>query len=147
MRSRGSLALAALLLPLGLLAGCSGDDEPDSDAPDPAATKTETRAACTAEVTVKGGVKARWKGDAFAVTENRSGPTVYKTAKGPNTLTVLAEDGDSPSLASLATKKDSYSGSEGTFEVDPDGSGAEVEATLRGGGGTSAELVASITCE
>lgn len=148
--------MAALLLPLGLLAGCSGDDgaEPGTDGSptgsadaDKAGDTEEKRAECSAEVTVSGAVKASWKGDAFAVTENRSGPAIYKTSKKKFTLTLLAGDGDIPAVASLATKKGSFSGADGTLDVDPDGGGAEVDAELRGSGGKTANLVATITCK
>lgn len=144
MRSRGVLAVAALLLPLGLLSACSGDD--DSDSPDEAVATVEQREECQAEVELTGDVKASWSGEAFVVTENRSGPVLYKTTDGSTTLTLLAAAEDFPAVASLTTKKDTFSGSEGDFEVAEDGSGAEVTATLASGSGKSAELVASITC-
>ena len=144
MRSTSAAASAAVvLLSLGLLAGCGGDESAD---PDPSAATEEQRAECEAEVEVTGAAKAAWTGDAFVVTENRSGPTVYKTTNGPNTLTLLSADGDFPAVASLATMKNSFSGSEGTLEVDEDGAGATVESTLKAGSGKSADLVATFTC-
>ncbi len=95
---------------------------------------------------LSGAVKASWTGEAFVVTENRSGPVLYKAANKGNTLTVLGEDGDFPALASLATKKGSFSGGDGTFKVDDLGSGATVDATLQAGAGKSVDVVATITC-
>ena len=144
MRSpRAAASAAAVLLSLGLLAGCGGDE---SDEPDPSGATEEQRAECEAEVEVTGAVKASWTGEAFVVTENRSGPTVYKAADGASTLTVLSADGDFPAVASLSAKQGGFSGSDGALDVDPDGGGATVEATLKSGSGKSADLVATITC-
>ena len=144
MRStRAAASAAALLLALGLLAGCGGDE---SDDPAPGSATEEQRGECEAEVEATGAVEASWTGEAFVVTENRSGPTVYKAADGATTLTVLAANGDFPAVASLATRKGGFSGSEGTLDVDADGAGATVEATLKSGDGASTDVVATITC-
>ncbi len=148
MRSTRAAALSAsFLLSLGLLAGCGGDDDPTAD-PSKATdgATTEQRGECEAEVELGGAVKASWTGEAFVVTENRSGPVLYKAANKGNTLTVLGENGDFPALASLTTKKGTFSGGEGTFEVDEEGSGATVDAALKAGAGKSVDVVATITC-
>lgn len=140
---RSTRAAAAALLALGLLAGCGGD-EPEE--PDPLAATEEQRGECEAEVEVTGAVTASWTGEAFVVTENRSGPTLYKSVDGKKTLTLLAAEGDFPAVASLSTNQGNFSGSDGTLEVDAEGSGATVETTLSAGAGTSADLVATISC-
>lgn len=134
---------AALLVCLGLVSGCGGDDP---DEPDTAASTVEQRGECEAEAKVTGAVKASLSGEAFVVTENRSGPVVYKIEDGPTVLTVLGEDGETPAIAALATKKGGFSGAEGTIEVDPDGGGVELDTTLQGDGGASVDVVATITC-
>jgi len=152
MRSTRAAALSAsFLLSLGLLAGCGGDEDSSADpgSDSSQATEgatTEQRGECEAEVELSGAVKASWTGEAFVVTENRSGPVLYKAANKGNTLTVLGEDGDFPALASLATKKGNFSGGEGSFKVDDEGSGATVDATLQAGAGKSVDVVATITC-
>lgn len=144
--TRGTAALAALVCSLGLLAGCSDDAGGEADGTPTSAPTEEQRGACEAEVELTGGLDASWSGEGFVVTENRSGPVLYKTSHQKLTLTLLGEDDDFPAVASLTTKQGTLSGSEGTIDVDPEGGGAEVETTLTGGQGKPVDLVATFTC-
>ena len=139
------------LLALSLVGGCSDDSEtPDADSsPTVSANPTkEARTGCEADVEVTGDVKKSWSGEAFVITENKSGPVLYRSTKGKATLTLLAGDDDFDALGTLTVGKKRYTTQSGTVDVDPEGKGAEVDAEATGasGSGEAVTIVASFTC-
>ena len=145
------------LLALSLVGGCSDDSEtPEGDSSPTASTNPteEARTECEADVKLTGAVKKAWSGEAFVITENRSGPAQYKASKGKITLTVLAGEGsgeeEQPALAIVSAKGQNYTAQASesdTIEADADGASASVDAEARGmGGGKGVTIVASFTC-
>jgi hypothetical protein len=138
------------VLALSLAAGCSDDPDEQADAePTTSANPTkEARNACEADVELTGDVKKSWTGEAFAITENQSGPVLYRATKGNATLTLLAGDDQFDALGTLTVGKKRFTTSSGTVDVDPDGKGAEVDADASGSGdkGGDAHIVATFTC-
>ena len=107
----------------------------------------EARTECEAEVELTGKIEKSWSGEAFVITENRSGPVLYRSTQGKLTLTVFGAEGDFDALGSLSTGKESYTTQGGDFEVDTDGGGAEVDADARGNdSGKTVHITASFDC-
>jgi hypothetical protein len=161
------LFLSALCLLLAT-AGCSDDDgkdEPEDDqetstggldTPDPdeqLKTKPKT-IECDAEVSTTGAYKAEWDGDASVTT---GGKTIDDT--GPAAVYTLNDDRNglslySPGLAfkgsiSMTADGHSYSSDPAdaeSFDIDPKGKRAEVDATLTSISGDEIQVVAEFTC-
>ena len=137
------------LLALSLVGGCSDDPEVKADAePSTSVNPTkEARNACEAEVEVTGDVETSWSGEAFTITENTSGPVLYRATKGKATLTLLAADDNFDAIGTLAVGKKRFTTQSGTVEVDPEGKGAEVDADASDNSSESkVHIVASFTC-
>lgn len=155
-RDRSSLAstlstgLATGLAATVLLSGCGGDDSGDSDA-DPTRkprTTEEVRTQCEADVELTGAVEQSWTGEGFVITENQSGPVLYRAEKGTTQLTLLSADGEFDALGQLRVGKQSYTTqADGTLEVDDQGTGAEVDTDATGTDGNDrVHITASIDC-
>lgn len=146
--------IPALALSFGLVvSGCSGDDQPGTpelNTPPSSRTGTteEARTACEADVTVEGNVRRAWTGEGFVITENRSGPALYRAQDGPVTLTVYGPEEDRKAYAVVNAKGENYTTQpdEGTVEADPGGGSAKVESPASGFGGRSVDVTASLSC-
>lgn len=144
MRLTRTLAAGTTVLALSLLAGCSDDADTEADEPNPT---VEARTACEADVALTGKVEQSWTGEGFVITENRSGPVIYRAADGKATLTVFAAEGEFPAVGSLTVGKKTYTTQGDTVEADAEGAGADVDAEARADKPSDVvEIVASIDC-
>ena len=153
-RNRSSLAVlvASGLAATVLLGGCSGGDSSDGDA-DASPTRKprtteEARTQCEADVEITGAVKQSWSGEGFVITENQSGPVLYRAEKGRTQLTLLSAEGEFDALGQLRVGAKSYTTqADGTLEVDDQGTGAEVDADATGTDGNDrVHITATIDC-
>lgn len=151
-RSSVTALLASGLAATVLLGGCSGDDSSDSEA-DASPTRKprtteEVRTQCEADVEITGAVKQSWTGEGFVITENQSGPVLYRAEKGKTQLTLLSAEGEFDALGQLRVGTKNYTTQQdGTLEVDDEGSGAEVDADATGTDGNDrVHITATIDC-
>lgn len=136
-----------------LVAGCTGDGDGgggSQDAATPGGSPSEEgRTSCEAEVRLRGDLDAKWKGEGDVSTLNPDSPPVYKTQHKKFTLILVAASGDTPALVSLSTGSGALVAGpdSGTIEVEDDGSGARIDATLEdNASSTQADVVATLIC-
>jgi hypothetical protein len=135
--TRSLLALSTLVLAT-TLAACSGDDgksEASTAKPSPTMTE-EARTDCDVQVTLTGDVKASWKGQGFATTQNTSGPPAFYQAAGKGFTISLYSKGNGFDNASavVTAKKVTYTTQPGSgdVQVDDSGKGGQVDADAAG---------------
>ena len=130
----------AVLVALGLLGGCSGDDEPEDDTSPSARASDQGQAqaksrSCKVEVELTGVAQGTWEGKGRAITGNASGPeAIYQFDHEDGTLSAYSEgEGFVPSAvvsvdgATYTTQPESAG-----LEISPKGRTATVDADAIG---------------
>lgn len=165
------LLAAALLVPALLLAGCSGDDEPEAGASpsgsasttpaedgSPSATATEepvippiTGDPCRTTVKLTGDVRKAWTKRGTVVTDTGGGPVaVYQSTDGSIALTAYAAGNGFETSVIVNAGTASYGSAAGAkgLAVKADGSGAtvRVDAVAPGNAKKKVRVVATFRC-
>lgn len=159
-RVRFTTALAALALPLGLLAGCSGDDEsPQDPQGDPQAGASESGEdapqqkirRCKVEAEVSGAATATASGKGRALVNIGSGPdALYQFEAKGLALSVYSEGEDfSPNVSVVVDGATYTTGTEQQgLKVKTNGKAATVDAAAHGvDESAEVQVVAQFRCK
>lgn len=159
-RVRPTTALAALALPLALLAGCSGDEESPEDpqgGPQAGASegsedaKPQKQRRCKVEAEVSGAASATASGKGRALVNIGSGPdALYQFEAKGVALSVYSEGEDFSPNVSVVVDGATYStGTEQQgLQIKPNGKAATVDATARGvDENAEVQVVAQFRCK
>lgn len=162
MRLTRTMAVLSLVMSVSLLAGCSGDDDPDKS--DPSASKaSDTKSSdpggqgdpgsvtkkCQATVTLTGAVSGEWDGKA-EVRLNKNGPrAVYRSSNDQGMVTAYSEGKDFEPAVNVVVDDTTYSTTPGDatgLDIGVKGKAAEIDADAFDVEENAVHVTASFDC-